>query len=290
MLHHYLLLIKAFKIRRIGLFILACLVAVYTNAQPYVDPLNIRYTGTLFNNKNSITFSHLYIGSDLPFKLKNSKLIVISPFYEQWNFDSASNKYFLPVVKSVALPVSAIIPLGKSPWLLTVTAIPRFNSEALHLENSFQMGGAIISTYIKKSNLKYKFGVYANSEFFGLFVIPLVGIDWKINANNNLFGVLPGRLTYEHKLGKAFYTGATFRAITNSYRLGNGNYLRIDDNQTSIYLDWYAAKYLAFTGEAGYGIFRKLRSGELHNKNYSTEYDWGDGLFFRLSASYRIRL
>jgi len=290
MLHHYILFIQAFKVLRGSFFILACLIAVYTNAQSYVDPLNIRYTGPLFNNNDPITFSHLYMGSDLPFKLKNNKLLILSPFYEQWNFDSTSDKYFLPVVKSFALPVSAIIPLAKNRWLLTVTAIPRFNSEALHLQNSFQMGGALITTYMEKSNLMYKFGVYVNSEFFGLFVIPLVGIDWKINANNNLFGVLPGRLTYEHKSGKAFYTGATFRAITNSYRLGNGNYLRVDDNQTSIYLDWYAAKNVVFTGEAGYGIFRKLRSGQLHNKNYSTEYNWNDGLFFRLSASYRIRL
>src|SRR4051812_41146776 len=278
------------KVQRSSLFILACLFALYTKAQPYVDPLNIRYTGTLLNNKNAITFNHLYIGSDLPFKLKNYKLLVISPIYEQWNFDSTSNKDFLPAVNSIALPVSVIVPLGKNRWLLTTTAIPRFNSEALRLEKSFQIGGVLLATYMKNHNLKYKFGAYVNSEFFGLFVVPLVGIDWKIDDNNNLFSVLPGRLTYEHKLSKAFYTGATFRAITNSYRLNNGNYLRIDDNQTSLYLDWYPNRHVVFSGEIGYGIFRKLRTGPWHTKNYTTEYNWGDGTFFKLCASYRIRL
>jgi len=42
--------------------------------------------------------------------------------------------------------------------------------------------------------------------------------------------------------------------------------------------------------DAGYGIFRKLREGNGRNKNYIKEYDWGDGLFVKLSASYRIRL
>src|SRR4051812_1430624 len=181
MLHHYFLLRQAFKIRRSSLPVLACLFTLFSNAQPYVDPLNIRYTGTLFNNKNPTTFSHLYVGPDIPFKLKNNKLLVISPFYEKWDFDSTSNKYFLPVVNNIALAVSTIIPLAKNRWLLTVTAIPRLNSESLNLQNSFQMGGVLLATYNKYNNLKYKLGVYVNGEFFGLFVIPLIGIDWKID-------------------------------------------------------------------------------------------------------------
>ena len=122
------------------------------------------------------------------------------------------------------------------------------------------------------------------------YVIPLAGIDWKINNNNYLFGLLPGRLTFEHRLNNSLYTGATFRAITNSYRLNNGNYLRIDDNQISLYLDYYPAKHVAITLEPGYGIFRKLRSGNGHNKNYISDYNWNDGAFIKLSAAYRIRL
>jgi hypothetical protein len=86
------------------------------------------------------------------------------------------------MVSSIGLAVSAIIPLDKNHWSLTMTAIPRFNSEGLKLENSFQMGGLLLASYKKKETLKYKFGVYVNNEFFGVFVMPLAGIDWKINA------------------------------------------------------------------------------------------------------------
>ena len=89
------------------------------------------------------------------------------------------------------------------------------------------MGGVLLAGYTKNTNLKYKFGVYVNNEFFGVFVMPLAGIDWRINDRNNLFGILPGRLTFELKLNNNFYAGANFRAITNSYRLDNGNYLQI---------------------------------------------------------------
>jgi hypothetical protein len=273
------------------LFAILIIISLKGFTQPYVDPIHVRYTyGFKSQSKAGTPFSHFYIGPDFPTRFKKNFIFVVSPVYENWNIDSSSNKSFLPTVSSVALALSVVIPLDTNRWSLTVSVIPRINSENLKTYNAFQMGGVLLAVYKKNNNLKYKFGVYANSEFFGLFIMPLAGIDWHINSRNNLFGVLPGRLTFEHKLNNHFYTGSTFRAITNSYRLNNGNYLRIDDNQLSGYIDCYATKHIVFTGEAGYGIFRKLRTGNGHNKNYLTDYNWGDGFFIKLDASYRIRL
>jgi hypothetical protein len=97
-------------------------------------------------------------------------------------------------------------------------------------------------------------------------------------------------MTFEHKLNSHFYTGATFRAVTNSYRLGKDDYLRIDDNQLSGFVDCYIAKHIVLTGETGYGVLRELRKGSGYNKNYLRDYRWADGMFVRLSASYRVRL
>ena len=214
---------------------------------------------------------------------------MLSPFYENWNIDSASTKNYLPVVSGVAFPAGILFPLNGK-WSLNVTVIPRLNSEALQLSNGFQIGGLTFASYKIKERQKLRLGVYVNNDFFGIFIIPLAGIDWKINTKNYLFGLLPGRLSYEHKLSDIFYTGATFRAITNSYRFKNGNYLRIDDNQLSLYLDYYPAKNFVLTLEPGYGILRKLRMGDDHNKHYIKDYNWNDGVFIKLSASYRMRL
>jgi hypothetical protein len=81
----------------------------------------------------------------------------------------------------------------------------------------------------------------------------------------------------------------TFRAITNSYRLKDQQYLRIDDNQLSAFLDIYPAKQVCFTLEPGYGILRKLRTGT-EKKIYTTSDKWGDGFFIKISAAYRVRL
>lgn len=275
-------------------YLIICLffIPFVSMTQPYVDPLNIRYTNAFKGKKQPATpFQHLYIGSDLPVKLKHDALLIFSPFYESWNIDSAADKHFLPVVSSIALPVIAQVPLQNKKWFLTLAAIPRFNSQGLKLSsNAFQMGGIATINYKYNETLKYRLGVYVNDDQFGLFVMPLAGIDWKMNPRNYLFGLLPGRLTYEHKITDHFYTGATFRAITNSYLLDNGSYLRIDDNQLSAYMDCYATKNIVVSAETGYGIMRKLKAGNGHNKNYTTDYNRGDGLFIKLCASYRIRL
>ena len=113
-------------------------------------------------------------------------------------------------------------------WSFLLTGIVRLNESSINKRNE---------------NLTWRLGLYVNNDLFGLFVMPLAGIDWKINARNNLFGILPGNLTYEHKINEHFYYGANFRAITNSYAKSNGYWL-IDENQLGLHLDTYLTKNL----------------------------------------------
>lgn len=281
---------KANAIGSFLLIILALLFVISMQAQPYVDPLQVRYMHAFKNNKPIATpFTHLWIGSDVPVKLKEDSYLLLSPYYEQWNIDSSDKKEIFPIIHSLAIPVGIILPVNNSRWSIAVIPTVRWNGEKLFDKNNFQFGGATFATFSRTPKQKFRFGVYMNDEFFGLFVVPLLGTDWRIDEKNYLFGILPGRLTYEHKLNDKLYWGATFRAITNSFRLAGGNYIRIDDNQTSAYMDYYLAKHLCLTLEPGYGIFRKLRTG-LHKRDYITDVNMGDGFFIKLSAAYRVRL
>ena len=259
-------------------------------SQPLVDPFQVRYMYALRNNNSSATpFTHLWAGSDIPICLKIDTYLLLSPSYEQWNIDSSDVDEIYPTVHSIAFPVGLILPINKTKWSVTALAIPRLNGENLFEGNTFQFGGVALAAYSRLPHQVFKFGVYANAEFFGLFIVPLIGIDWRIDSKNNLFGILPGRLTFEHQWSNKFYGGATFRAPTNSFRLLNGQYMRIDDNQLSLYLDYYPADSICITLEPGVGIFRKLRTG-IHGRDYIMDVKWGDGPFIKLSASYRIRL
>jgi hypothetical protein len=260
-------------------------------AQPYVDIFQVRYTYA-FRSPNDQSkgtpFMHFWAGSDLPIKIKDKTYLLLSPYVESWRIDSAATENVVPSVKGLVLPVGVLFPLNEK-WSWMISGIVRTNGEELFGPNTLQAGGVTFFSYQRSTGKKIRFGVYVNSDFFGLFVIPLLGADWKANERDHFFGLLPGRFTWEHKFNKSLYGGATFRAITNSYRLKNNEYLRIDDNQLSVFLDIYAAKKVCFTLEPGYGILRQLRTGK-DKRKYTSGDNWGDGFFIKLSAAYRLRL
>lgn len=265
------------------------LFTVSIHAQPFVDPLQLRYTHAFRNNNAAATpHSHLWAGSDLPVKLKAKTYLLLSPFYEQWQIDSAGKKNIVPTVQSLALPLGLIFPLNTK-WSLALAGIVRTNGETLFGKKTFQPGGTGFASFAVRPDQKFRFGVYMNAECFGLFVMPLLGADWRIDKKNYLFGLLPGRLSFEHQWNRQLYGGFTFRAVSNSYRLDNGLYMRLEDNQLSAWLDFYPVKNWVLSLEPGFGLFRKIRTG-LNDKNYLSVRNWGDGPFIRLSSSYRVRL
>ena len=93
--------------------------------------------------------------------------------------------------------------------------------------------------------------------------MPLLGIDWQVNARNAIFGTLPGAISWESKLNKKFSYGANFRAITNSYRYavdGLPGYMSIDENQLGAYADYNLGKHLVLNAEIGHSLFRKVKN------------------------------
>jgi len=144
--------------------------------------------------------------------------------------------------------------------------------------------------------LIYKFGTYLNKEYFGVFFMPLMGIDWKIDEKNDVFGVLPGNLTYQHRLSSRTAYGGAFRAQTNSYYRSQGNYTRVDENQLGGFFDLYVTPNIIFNTEAGHSLFRKIRTNATANCLTSScnlkhnDYKVNDNLYFKLSMAYRLTL
>lgn len=259
-------------------------------SQPYVDPIQMRYTYALKNrNAEATPFTHLWAGSDIPFEIKKNTYLLFSPYYELWQIESDSNNEIGVNLESLALAAGIILPLKNPKWSLTMLPILRWNGEYVFQSNSLQFGSVAFATYTLKQRQKFRLGIYTNKEFFGLFVVPLIGIDWKIDEKNYLFGILPGRLSYEYQHNGKTYIGATFRSMTNSYKLINSEFIRLDDNQITVYLDYYLSKTICISIEPGYGFFRQMRKG-INNKDYFSSINWGDGPIIKLSASYRIRL
>lgn len=259
-------------------------------AQPFIDPVQVRYMhGFRQAGSDAAPFAHLYAGCDLPWQLGHGRLLLFSPTYELWHLDSVGAHNPYPTLHSLGLPIGIILPIRNSKWTLTLIPIVRTNGEKLFAEKTFQAAGVVLANFARRPNQQFRAGVYVSREFFGLFVIPLLGVDWRIDERNYVFGVLPGRLTFEHKWSEKIYGGATFRAPTNSYRLAVGDFIRLDDNQVSLYLDYYPTRNLCLTLEPGYGLFRRFRKGR-DGRDYLREVQWSNGIFLKLSAAYRVRL
>jgi len=276
------------------------LIHVIVSAQAYLDIVKFNYTHSPsqgLNEKKSPLHSNFFTADvTLPIELKkDGDAFIVNPFFTN-NTGQVSSMDFHVISK--ALMVGFLKKDLFPNWNLLSSFIARRNREVdIESNDDWQYGGVILTTWKKNEDLSFKFGLYYNREFFGNFFMPLVGLDWKIDAKNNLFGVLPGYMIFEHKVVPGFYYGFTFRALTNSYREqiidpldGGYNYLRIDDNPLGIYADTYLSKKIVLSTEAGYTILRRYRYG------YKTEYahiktDYrNDNFYFKASLAYRIRL
>ena len=272
-------------------------------AQPYVDIVTARFAGSpdagAWRQDNiPVKYFHYIAGVNVPivFKKDSSKL-VLSAYTERWQIEADDVPDLPHAFQTVLGAVTYIKPVSKK-WSLAASVIPRWNGNASDVfKNSFQMGGSLLAVYKRSTDLTYRFGVYYNSEFFGPFIIPLVGIDWKISNKDNLFGVLPQILTYEHKVSDRFYWGAVYRMFNNSYRIGylnnslNENYLRIVEMQLLLSADVYLTKKIVFNVEAGHSLFRRLRLGtDAGGKDYYSDEAVNDGFILKAALLYRMRL
>jgi hypothetical protein len=259
-----------------------------SEAQPYIDIVSIRNyvmpAASKYSDAEENT-NWFTAGLDLPIKLKENYLL-LSPFFERYTTNTYENLY------GAAFPVTFLKQWKNQSWKTAFTFIPRYSFSEFASSDIFQPGGAVLAIYKKKENLKYKFGAYYNSEFFGFFMIPLLGIDWNINAKWNLFGVLPGSLNLEYKLLKHLYTGMAFRSITNSFRaFKEDEYFKIQDNHLRLFADFYLTKHLVVTAEAGHSILREYSFGYKSDGNKTeTDLEFPDGFVYKASVSWRIRL
>lgn len=272
-------------------------------AQPYIDLVRLNYTYSpkqgLNEKKSSLQSNFFTADVTLPIELKkDGDAIIINPFFTN-NTGEVSTKDFHVI--SEALLVGFLKKEMFPNWNVLSSFIVRRNTEVdVNSSDDWQYGGVILTTWKKNPWVSFKFGLYYNKEFFGNYFMPLVGLDWKIDAKNNLFGVLPGSMIFEHKVTGKFYYGVAFRAFTNSYReetvdpCFNGdctgkNYLRIDDNPIGIYADTYLSRKLVLAAEAGYTVLRRYRYGfKGEDVHYKTDYK-NDNFYFKASLAYRLR-
>ena len=157
-----------------------------------------------------------------------------------------------------------------------VLLLPRFMSDFYNVDiESFQLGG--IAMYERRFNkdLMMRFGAMYNQEFFGPYLVPIVHIDWDVNSELSVVGMLPVYLKAKYKVNEQLEAGFSFFGFTTTYRLGHpsyqGDYMERLSIDLALYGRYHIMNNIHVEARFGYSASR-----------YYAQYDKDDKVDFSL--------
>jgi len=196
-------------------------------------------------------------------------------------------------------------------WSATFMIFPKIASDELKITgNNMQLAFLSLFTNKKRENLKYKYGVYANTENYGLIIVPVIGLYYlsgnqKFEANLNL----PIIADINYKIDKKMWLGMKFDGLGTTYNLmdqsysNNGAYVSKTSNELLSYLRFQLSKSLYINTKVGYAISRNYKVYDANDKisfaltniyfgDDRTQLNerFKDGAIFKIELLYRINL
>ncbi|TXD70110.1 DUF6268 family outer membrane beta-barrel protein [Aequorivita lipolytica] len=252
----------------------------FSSAQEYVDILRIGY-GQTFNNNFEGTDSSTFVkfldaGFTFPIVINEKQALITGADF------SRNNLQLFPDAEYTSL-FSTNLKLGlastwSEKWSSTIVLLPKIASDYKNISNDdFYSGGFALLKFQKNKNLKYRFGVYASQEAFGLFTTPILG--WYYLSPNKRFEMdmsLPISADVSYKLGITT-VGVDYFGIGRSY---NVHY----ENRPTLYADLSSLEF------AGYLQFNALDESVLlraklgYSSNNYEMYAEGEKLDLGVSA------
>jgi hypothetical protein len=194
-------------------------------------------------------------------------------------------------------------------WSATYMVLPKISSDLNELSGKdFQLGLLSLFNYTKRSDLKYKIGLYANTERYSLSFLPLLGLyyqspDKKFEANFTL----PIRADINYLLFEKTKVGLNFDGLGSSYNMNKRLYINKDtyavksSNELFAYLMFQLGESFYVKPKLGYSIFRTYKVFENNDKvdfsvgpfyfgdnrtQLNTNFE--DGAIFKIEMLYRV--
>ena len=194
-------------------------------------------------------------------------------------------------------------------WSATYVLLPKISSDLNELSGKdFQLSLLSLFNYTKKSNLNYKIGLYANTERYGLSVMPLLGFyyqrpDKKFEANL----ILPYFADVNYQLFERTNVGLNFDGLGSSYNMNKRLYIDKDtyavksSQELFAYLMFQLGTSFYIKPKLGYSIFRTyevfenndkvdfaLASFEVGDNRTQLNTNFKDGAIFKIELVYRV--
>lgn len=271
-------------------------------SQPYLDVVSVssQYTKASFKDipKDKVVFNQSVFNLFLPVSIDESSMLLFRCNSENINTNSdliTSSYNFSSIALSFGYQKISSNNIWKSVFLFTPKVASDFRSPFSN--NDFQYGIFFLETFSKNPKFKFKAGIYYNREAFGNFIIPLLGIDYKINDKFFIYGVLPSNFRFEYNvLKEKLYSGIGFKSFTRSFNssgFGDSQYLRYDEVQLKFFIDYILHKQFLLNFEIGqnFGVTPILynHSSNMTIKDNQYFNTTKSAFTFNASMIYRIR-
>jgi len=293
------------------LSIVFCFFFLFIHSQNYLDLVNLSYTNTpnnTFENSDSkTTIEEFALELNFPIKL-NDKTVLLTSFYGnktnlQLDFNTLNESLN---VMGLGLGINKTF---NEKWSGTFIVFTKLAADKLSFSgDNMQLGFLALITKKRREDLKYKFGVYANTENYGLLVVPIFGLYYlspnkKFEANLNL----PIIADANYKIGDRTWIGMKFDGLGTTYNLthqnytNNGAYVSKVSNELVSYFKFQINKSIFLNTKIGYAISRNYEVYETNDK-----IDWAlasiyfgdnrtqlnnrfkDGAIFKIELLYRL--
>jgi hypothetical protein len=237
-----------------------------SNGQTYFEVFNLNYNYSPDNKyKNSdakLTITDINANLKVPLVLKNRDAMIFGVSGNRLNLDNNNDTIKDMVLSSANLQIGYNKKLGDK-WQALLVLLPKVSSDFKDITSEdMQLGGILLFTYTKNEKMKYKVGVYYNQEYWGPFIVPILGFDWQPTEKWDIFGSLPISATASYHLTKKLNTGLYFQAPTSSYRLSekdSSRYLARATNELYWFNEFYITKNIVLQEKLCYSVGRSFR-------------------------------
>ena len=245
-------------------------------SQNYFDIANFTYINTPpadFEISNAqTTIEEMAIELNFPIVI-NKKTTLLTGFFlnkTKVNLDANLSSSNLNVL-GFNIGLNKVI---NNKWSATFMAFPKIASDKIKLSNdNFQFAFLSLFTNKKRDDLKYRYGLYANTEKYGLIVVPIFGLYYlsvnkKFEANLNL----PIIADINFKMSNKFWLGMKFDGLGTTYNLNeqnyssDGAYVSKTSNELVSYLRYRLSKSLYINTKVGYAISRNYKVYDVNDK------------------------
>ncbi len=278
-------------------------------SQEYINLARLSYNISNDNafdlEEGETSLKELSFDLNIPIPLSEKKALLTGLLYENIQLKLYNNDKYT-TLHTVNLKAGVNQKFNKN-WDVTYMLLPKFSSDLIKWKkDDFQIGAlALFKKHLRK-NFNYKFGVFYNSDRFGPFLTPLIGLyyhkgKWETNIT------LPASADGNYSISKNGKIGLRFDGAIRSFNLnssfeGKDQYVRRSNNELSGYLQWNM-KGVNFQFQVGTTIGRSYRTYEENDQvdltvsflkfgsfDQQLNEDFSDGIFFKTTILYQLNL